>query len=63
VDEYRYPGADLGVVLLRDRMQTADRELVPKAAQWAQAIMSRFKGVPVAAEIAQPEDLLYGKWL
>jgi biotin carboxylase len=63
VNEYRYPGADLGVVLLRDRMQTADRELVPKAAQWAQAIMSRFKGVPVAAEIAQPEDLLYGKWL
>jgi biotin carboxylase len=63
VDEYRYPGADLGVLLLRDRMQTADRELVPKAAQWARAIMSRFRGVPVAAEIAQPEDLLYGKWL
>jgi hypothetical protein len=63
VDEYRYPGADLGVLLLRDRMQTADRELVPKAAEWARAIMSRFRGVPVAAEIAQPEDLLYGKWL
>ena len=63
VNEYRYPGADLGVVLLRDRMQTADRELVPKAAQWARAIMSQFRGVPVAAEIAQPEDLLYGKWL
>ena len=44
-------------------MQTADRELVPMAAQWARAIMSQFEGVPVAAEIAQPEDLLYGKWL
>jgi biotin carboxylase len=63
VDEYRYPGADLGVLLVRDRMQTADRELVPKAADWAKAIMSRFTGVPVAVEIAQPEDLLYGKWL
>jgi biotin carboxylase len=63
VDEYRYPGADLGVLLVRDRMQTADRELVPKAADWAKAIMSRFTGVPVTVEIAQPEDLLYGKWL
>ena len=63
VNEYRYPGADMGVLLLRDRMQTADRQLVPKAAQWARAIISQFAGVPVAAEIAQPEELLYGKWL
>ncbi len=27
VNEYRYPGADLGVILLRDRMQSADRGL------------------------------------
>ncbi|MBK9739718.1 MAG: biotin carboxylase [Actinobacteria bacterium] len=64
VNEYRYPGADLGVVLVRDRMQTADRELVPKAAAWAKGLMSQFAGVPVGAEVvAQPEDLLYGKWL
>jgi biotin carboxylase len=63
VNEYRYPGADLGVLLVRDRMQTADRELMPKAAAWGTAIMSKFRGIPVAAEIAQPEDLLYGKWL
>jgi hypothetical protein len=44
-------------------MQTADRELMPKAALWAKAIMSQFRGVPVSAPIAQPEDLLYGKWL
>jgi hypothetical protein len=36
---------------------------VPKAAAWAKAIMSKFAGVPVAAEFEQPEDLLYGKWL
>jgi biotin carboxylase len=63
VNEYRYPGADLGVLLLRDRMQTADRELMPQAAAWAKAITAQFAGVPVAAAIAQPEDLLYGKWL
>jgi len=63
VNEYRYPGADMGVLLLRDRMQTADRQLVPKAAAWAKAIISQFAGVPVAAEIAAPEELLYGKWL
>ena len=63
VNEYRYPGADMGVLLVRDRMQTADRQLVPKAAQWAKAIMSKFAGVPVAAHIAQPEELLYAKWM
>jgi len=63
VNEYRYPGADLGVVLVRDRMQSSERELMPKAAQWARGIMAQFKGVPVSAPIAQPEDLLYGKWL
>lgn len=63
VNEYRYPGADIGVLLVRDRMQTADRELMPTAAQWAAAIGAQFRGVPVAPEVAQPEDLLYGKWL
>lgn len=63
VDEYRYPGADLGVLLVRDRMQTAERTLVPKAAAWAKAMTSQFQGRPVGAHIAQPEELLYGKWL
>ncbi len=63
VNEYRYPGADLGVVLVRDRMQTAERELMPQAAAWARAITGQFSGTSVAVEIAQPETLLYGKWL
>ena len=63
VNEYRYPGADLGVVLVRDRMQTADRELMPQAAAWARAITGQFSGTSVAVEVAQPETLLYGKWL
>jgi len=63
LNEYRYPGADMGVLLVRDRMQTNDRELMPKAAQWARAITSQFRGVPVEPRAIQPEDLLYGKWL
>lgn len=63
VNEYRYPGADLGVLLVRDRMQTQDRELMPKAAAWARAITSQFRGAPVEPRAVQPEDLLYGKWL
>ena len=63
VNEYRYPGADMGVLLVRDRMQTADRQLVPKAAQWAEAIVAKFAGIPVEAHIAQPEELLYAKWM
>ena len=51
------------MILLRDRMQSADRELSPQAAAWAKAITDQFAGVPVAAEVAQPADLLYGKWL
>lgn len=63
VGEYRYPGADMGVVLVRDRMQTAERELVPKAAAWARAMTSQFAGTATTVEVAQPEALLYGKWL
>ena len=63
VNEYRYPGADMGVLLLRDRMQTADRRLIPKAAQWARAIIAEFEGVPLPVHITQPEEMLYGKWL
>ena len=61
--EYRYPGADMGVVLVRDRMQTADRELMPAAARWSRAIMGQFSGQTIEEQIARPEDLLYGKWL
>ena len=63
VDEYRYPGADMGVLLVRERMQTADRELMPAAGRWARAITGKFAGVAVEEQIAQPEELLYGKWL
>ena len=34
--EYRYPGADLGILVTRDRMQTDSRELLARGAKWAE---------------------------
>lgn len=63
VGEYKYPGADLGVLLVRDRMQTAERTLMPKASAWAKAITEQFQGRPVTGEYLAPEVVLYGKWM
>ena len=36
--DYRYKGADMGVVVARGRMQTDDRELTERAKRWATGI-------------------------
>jgi hypothetical protein len=43
--DYRYPGADLGVLVARSRMQTEENELTPRAHQWIDAIHGQFSGV------------------
>jgi biotin carboxylase len=43
--DFRYPGADLGVLVARSRMQTEDNELTPRAHQWIDAIHGQFSGV------------------
>jgi biotin carboxylase len=48
--DYRYPGADLGVVVARSRMQTEDNELTPRAHEWIDGILGEFAGTPLAAE-------------
>ena len=47
--DYRYYGADMGILVSRGRMQTDDRQLVPRAKAWAKAIHDRFETVPVSA--------------
>ena len=47
--DYRYYGADMGILVSRGRMQTDDRQLVPRAKAWAKAIHDRFETVPVPA--------------
>jgi hypothetical protein len=45
--DYRYYGADVGILVSRGRMQTDDRRLVPRAEAWAKAIHARFETVPI----------------
>ena len=45
--DYRYPGADLGVIVARSRMQTEDNELTERAHEWIDAIQKEFAGTPV----------------
>ncbi|MCZ3386836.1 MAG: biotin carboxylase [Actinomycetia bacterium] len=60
--EYRYPGADLGVLVTRDRMQTDSRELLTRGSKWAKAIGEQFHGIPPEGRVIMPEELLYAKW-
>jgi biotin carboxylase len=49
--EYRYYGADLGVLVTRGRMQTDKRELLSRARSWADAIKAEFEGTQPLPEI------------
>ena len=44
--DYRYPGADLGVLVARSRMQTDDNELTDPARRWIDGIHGQFAGTP-----------------
>ncbi len=48
--DYRYPGADLGVIVARSRMQTEDNELTPRAHEWIDGIHREFAGEPLAEQ-------------
>jgi len=50
--DYRYKGADLGVIVARGRMQGDDLELTPRCLQWVRALRASFAGVPVDPEPA-----------
>jgi biotin carboxylase len=45
--DYRYHGADLGILVARGRMQTDDRQLYERARQWAAGIKGEFHCVPL----------------
>ncbi|HKH18537.1 MAG TPA: biotin carboxylase [Solirubrobacteraceae bacterium] len=52
--DYTYPGADLGVLVARSRMQDDENQLTERARQWIAGILSQFTGTPVAPEEKQP---------
>ncbi|HEX2409749.1 MAG TPA: biotin carboxylase [Solirubrobacteraceae bacterium] len=47
--DYRYPGADLGVLVARSRMQTDDNRLTDRAREWIDAVHGQFTSGPAPA--------------
>ena len=62
--EYCYHGADLGILMARGRMQSADRQLLERARRWNASIKGEFVSVPPTPEVhlAPPPDFSAGKW-
>ncbi|MDX1654672.1 MAG: biotin carboxylase, partial [Candidatus Competibacteraceae bacterium] len=61
--EYRYHGADLGILVARGRMQTDDRQLTERAKAWAAGINGQFQGTePPPAQPVIPPELAFTKF-
>lgn len=50
--DYRYHGADIGILVSRGRFQTDDRKLNARAKQWVAAIHKQFAAIPVSGPSA-----------
>ncbi|HEX6843564.1 MAG TPA: biotin carboxylase, partial [Actinomycetota bacterium] len=56
--QYRYPGADLGIMVTRGRFMDDEHELLDRARSWISGIKGQFRSVPPGADlppIATPE--------
>ncbi len=56
--DYTYPGADLGVLVARSRMQTEDNELTERAHEWIAGVHAQFVGSSVPAAEPVPAGAL-----
>jgi hypothetical protein len=54
--DYRYHGADLGMLVTRARMQNDDGRLTDRAQAWIRAIRERFAGTPLPEDEPRPPD-------
>jgi hypothetical protein len=52
--DYRYEGADLGILVTRGRSMTAGFELTARARRWIEGIKAEFKAQPLKAAVAAP---------
>jgi biotin carboxylase len=52
--DYRYPGADLGALVTRGRLQTDDSQLEDRCKEWIAGIRAQFGGTPIVRQ--QPEQ-------
>ncbi|MGZ8614822.1 MAG: biotin carboxylase [Actinomycetota bacterium] len=53
---YRYPGADLGILVTRGRFLDDDHELVDRARSWITGIKLQFRSVPPPSEAPPPVE-------
>ena len=44
--QYRYPGADLGILVTRGRFLDDDHELTDRARRWIDGVQAQFRSVP-----------------
>jgi biotin carboxylase len=58
---YRYPGADLGILVTRGRLMDDEHELTDRARSWIRAIKEQFEGEPVGAaeHVPRPEPFSF----
>jgi biotin carboxylase len=60
---YRYPGADIGILVTRGRLQTDDHELTDRARTWIDGIKQQFETAPLAgtepAVVREPEPFSF----
>ena len=56
--DYTYPGADLGVLVARSRMQTEDNQLTERAHEWIDGVHAHFAGSSVPAAEPVPTGAL-----
>jgi biotin carboxylase len=52
--EYRYKGADLGVLVTRGRLQTDDEQLNDRCRRWIDGIQAQFAGTPIVPQDTAP---------
>ncbi|HEY7666543.1 MAG TPA: biotin carboxylase [Actinomycetota bacterium] len=52
VGQYRYPGADLGILVTRGRFLDDRHELTDRARRWIEGVSARFVSEPIVQELA-----------
>ena len=58
---YRYPGADLGILVTRGRLMDDEHNLTDRARAWIRGVKEQFQGVPAepAAPVPPPEPFSF----
>ena len=57
---YRYPGADLGILVTRGRFMSDEHELLDRARDWITGIKSQFASVPIGQVVAEVRPEPFG---